>query len=140
MLKSISRNPVKVSADMPVSEVAARMSSRRADNAIVVDAEDHPIGIFTEADMAKRIISRGANISTPVEKVMTKRLVMVDTSETVVCAFEKMHRSNIHHLPLTNKAGKLVGSVAYTDIARIVNSRLYLGETMMSDQIPSSDE
>jgi CBS domain-containing protein len=139
-LKNISVNPAKVGPDADITEIAQKMVRGRTDCVIVVGEDDKPVGIVTEVDIAKRVIAKGALLSTSVEKVMTKRLVILENTETITSAFEKMLKARVHHLPLVNKAGKLAGSILYRDIARAVHSRLYLGETMVSDQIPSSDD
>ncbi|GAB4153258.1 MAG: hypothetical protein Kow00107_03660 [Planctomycetota bacterium] len=139
-LKTISVNPQKVGIYATAIDVAVKMSRAKTDCVIVVDEDERPIGIITEVDIAKRVIAKGALLTTPVEKIMTRRVVFLENTETITTAFEKMLKAKVHHLPLVNKNGKLTGSVRYRDIAHAVNSRLYLGETMVSDQIPSSDD
>ncbi len=140
-LKSIASSVPRVSPDTPVSEIAAKMSLRRADSVIVVDEEDRPIGILTERDINRRVVARGLDPEkTPASKVMTKRLVTISNRATITEAFERMVKGGFHHLPLVNSKGKLRGAVSLADIAHIIHSRYYLYETIGEDQVPPYED
>ncbi|MDZ7814767.1 MAG: CBS domain-containing protein [Planctomycetota bacterium] len=140
-LKSVSRTALKVSPDETVDHVAKKMVQRKVDDAIVVDENEMPLGIFTEKDLCKRVVSRGLlPENTKIKKVMSKRLTALDQTDNLTNAFNKMVQSNIHHMPLLNRNGRVVGSVSYADIAKVIHSRFYLYETMTSDQIPTLDD
>ncbi|MGC8816302.1 MAG: CBS domain-containing protein [Candidatus Hadarchaeum sp.] len=64
--------------------------------------------------------ARAPNIGTvPVEEIMTKNVITVETEEPVFSMVKKMINKNVECLPVT-KAGKLKGLITFRDVIRKV--------------------
>ncbi len=103
--------PITLEAHNTVAD-AASLIHKRAHGAIIVVAEDKPIGIVTEADW------EGADRFTQVQRVMSKDLMVIPDSVDARAAFELLHEKNRKLAPVVDKNGKLVGILTRTSALR----------------------
>jgi len=85
---------------------------------MVLDAQaDQPIGILTEADIA-RAVADGKDVnSVRIYELMTTRPTVITTTTSVRDAAKVMSSGHFRHLPVVGDAG-LVGIVDITDVCR----------------------
>ena len=103
--------PITLEAHNTVAD-AASLIHKRAHGAIIVVAEDKPIGIVTEADW------EGADRFTQVQRVMSKDLMVIPNTVDARAAFELLHEKNRKLAPVVDKNGKLVGILTRTSALR----------------------
>ena len=103
--------PITLEAHNTIAD-AASLIHKRAHGAIIVVAEDKPIGILTEADW------EGADRFTQVEKVMSKDLLVIPDSLDARAAFDLLHEKNRKLAPVVDKNGRLVGILTRTGALR----------------------
>ena len=83
---------------------------------IVVTEEGQPIGIVTERDILKRLVSKGKDSTrTKLHEIMSKPLVTIKPHITVTSAARLMINQKIKKLIVTN-GDRLVGIVSLTDL------------------------
>ena len=102
---------------MTVKDAAMMMADTNV-GCVVITRGNAPIGIFTERDFVKRIVSEERDLSTPLADVMSFPLITIDSEDTVWEAAEIMKRNKIHKAPVEDQ-GKLVGIITATDIVKI---------------------
>ncbi len=79
------------------------------------------MGIITERDVLKRVISRSRDPEvTKVSEIMSKPLIVGGPSMYVEDAARLMFKRNIKKLPI-RKDGQLVGLITLSDIARVAH-------------------
>jgi len=106
---------VLVSGDMTVREAAKLMASRRI-GAVMVGEGQTIEGIFTERDLAFKVVALGRDAEkVRLSEVMTSRPDTIRPDETAHAALERMSRGGYRHLPVVDQ-GKLVGMVSVRDI------------------------
>jgi IMP dehydrogenase len=103
--------PITLEAHNTVADAAA-LIHKRAHGAIIVVAEDKPIGIVTEADW------EGADRFTQVQRVMSKDLMVIPDTVDARAAFDLLHEKNRKLAPVVDKNGKLVGILTRTSALR----------------------
>ncbi|CAM3542505.1 DUF294 nucleotidyltransferase-like domain-containing protein [Halomonas lysinitropha] len=139
--KLLTRYPVMVEASTTVQEAARQITDSGASAVLVLDAPaDAPRytfrdsqdrhwqvrGILTDSDFRKRVVAEGRPSETPVGEVIGKRLIAIQSDESVHEAMLCMLRNNIHHLPVMYRRHP-VGIVHLSDIIRYeTGSSLYL--------------
>lgn len=97
--------------DISVTEAARRMEKKRV-GALLVMRGDTIAGIFTERDIAFRVVARGRDPeATTVADVMTPSPHTIEADEPFGAALIVMHDYGFRHLPVVEK-GKLVGIVS----------------------------
>lgn len=101
------------------------MISCRSGFALVIDtaegdegAPERLIGIFTERDFVNRVVAASADVSLPVERVMTANPGVVRASATVYAAIAMMEAGDYRHLPVLDVHGRPVGVLSVKDVMR----------------------
>jgi len=117
-IKDVMRkNVISIDSSMTVKDAAIMMADTNV-GCVVITRGNAPIGIFTERDFVKRIVSEERDLSTPLADVMSFPLITIDSEDTVWEAAEIMKRNKIHKAPVEDQ-GKLVGIITATDIVKI---------------------
>ena len=111
------KNVISIDSDMTVKDAATMMADANV-GCVVITRGNAPIGILTERDFVKRIISQEMDLTTPLVDVMSFPLISVDCNDTVWEAAEIMQKNKIHKVPVEDQ-GKLVGIITATDIVKI---------------------
>jgi CBS domain-containing protein len=90
---------------------------------VVVVAEGHNvIGVITERDIIRRVVSKDLNIDKiKVEEVMTKHPVTIHHDGSILEATRLMSENNFRRLIVTNK-GKLVGLITAKDVIEVLSA------------------
>ena len=101
-----------------VSEAVRIMNQLHIGAVLVTDAKLNLLGIFTERDVLSRIVGQGADPkTTPVQAVMTTKLVTTNRDTTVEEAMALFMDRRIRHLPVLDN-GDIAGIISIGDINR----------------------
>jgi dTDP-glucose pyrophosphorylase len=76
--------------------------------ALAVDAAGRLVGTVTDGDIRRGLL-RGLNLDAPASQVMNAKPKVARMGMTRAEFIELLRRSNLHHLPLVDDAGRLVG-------------------------------
>jgi acetoin utilization protein AcuB len=124
----MSRNPITVKSDVPVSEARAQMKREKIHHLPVVDRDGLLIGIVTEKDLLYASPSKATTLSVyeiasliakiTVDKVMTAKLVTVTEDVPLEEAARIMADRHIGGLPVMRGA-TLVGIITESDLFRV---------------------
>ena len=111
---------VYIDPDSSVSEALAVMRRRNIHSLVVVMGEVAPVyGILTTTDIRDKIIIPERNpAETRVREVMTSPVVVANPQWSLRECSLKMHETGIHHMPVADEHGTLVGMISVTDIFR----------------------
>jgi signal-transduction protein with cAMP-binding, CBS, and nucleotidyltransferase domain len=111
------KNVISIDSSMTVKDAAIMMADTNV-GCVVITRGNAPIGILTERDFVKRMVSEERELSTPLADVMSFPLITVDSEDTVWEAAEIMKRNKIHKAAVEDQ-GKLVGIITATDIVKL---------------------
>ena len=135
----MNRDVVTINAAGTVHEALILMEENRVSTLPVVDNKDHCVGILSTSDLVamtrdvdedvyeldhadvasqrflieKLIHSMG---SESIQSFMSETVATVDSNATVIDATRRMLKDQIHHLPIVDPQGRLVGIVSTMDI------------------------
>jgi CBS domain-containing protein len=102
---------LKASPETRVNNAAKRMARNRVGAVLVVEGE-RLVGIFTERDIAYRVVARGLDArTTRLADVMTPTPETVDPDKPLGYALLRMQERGFRHLPVLRE-GKVVGIVS----------------------------
>ena len=105
------RKFLKASPETLVTKVAKLMAAKNVGAVLVVE-DDCLVGIFTERDIAFRVVARGLDPqATRLADVMTRAPHTVDPDKPFGHALLVMQENGFRHLPVV-QAGKLIGIVS----------------------------
>jgi len=115
------RDVCRVSPRDSVEQVVRAMVGCRTGFALVMDGVDGAarlVGIFTERDFVNRVVAAGADVTQPVENVMTIGPKVIRLAGTVREAVEMMEAGGYRHLPVVGERGEPVGVLSVKDVMR----------------------
>ncbi|MGM3307774.1 PAS domain S-box protein [Anabaena sp. WFMT] len=143
--QSNSLELINFSASLP-----SRKSSQKVTSYVLVVKETQLVGIFTLTDVL-RLTALGLDLSSKtMAEVMTKQPITLKQSEfqDISTAFLLLKQYQIHHLPIVDDGGKLVGIVTESsllqelDLVKIVGiakaTQQYLGKS--TDESPQNNQ
>ncbi|MBI1977337.1 MAG: CBS domain-containing protein [Candidatus Omnitrophica bacterium] len=137
-------NPKLVQAP-PETSVKAGIELMQASKAgyIVVAKNKKVVGIFTETDVAQKILDQDVNWEDPISKYMTKDPFVLQPTDSVGKAIELMSSHKFYHIPLVDGQGNLVNVLSVRTLIRFL-AEFYPQEVYnlppRSDQIMETPE
>jgi len=105
-----------VKSGMKISDVVKFMDLHNI-GAVPVLGENNVLkGIFSERDLLRRCLAKELDItSEPVDSVMTKEVIVIESSDTVDFAIKIMKQESIRHIPII-EGKELVGMLSMRDL------------------------
>jgi len=109
---------VVVDPDTTVSYAMTLMRRRRILSVVVdISQMNAGYGIVTTTDIRDKIVAAGRNpANTRLREIMSGPIVTARTEWTLMECSQVMQQHKIHHLPVADEAGTLVGLISATDI------------------------
>jgi CBS domain-containing protein len=112
LLRLAKVGPISVGPATTVMEAVRRMHQERV-GAVLIAESGTLEGILTERDIMLRVVLRGRNPKkTPVSRVMTTAVTVIDNHRTPDHALQLMSEKNIRHLPIVGPSGKVEGMLS----------------------------
>jgi CBS domain-containing protein len=116
--KARSKPIVSVPKTATVMEASQAMVERNVGAAIVLE-EGRLVGIFTERDVLKRVVTKRLDPeTTPVTEVMTKGVVTVREDADRSLVLRLMNEHHVRHLPVVDEAGRVVSVLSMRQLLR----------------------
>jgi len=115
MLENVMNVPVITINAIDTLRVAAECMVKNNIGAIVVVEDNKPVGIVTERDVTKQVITGDDALVNPVSQVMSHPLRVSTKETTIQDVFEIMLEHRIRRLPIVEN-NELVGIVTEKDL------------------------
>jgi CBS domain-containing protein len=110
----VRRPPVTAPADTTVADAAALMASERI-SCLLVPMRGR-WGIVTDRDLRSRVVAIRGDLEAPVEQIASFPAITLDAGTPAGEATVRMFAEGVHHFPITDPAGSIVGVVTDTDL------------------------
>jgi CBS domain-containing protein len=100
-----------------ITEALGMMRRRYVNNLIAKKTKESPeYGIITSIDICDKIVAQGRDPSkVTVREIMSTPLITVTTQMTIVDCAKVMKEHRIHHLPVADDNGTVVGMISAND-------------------------
>lgn len=110
---------VKFTPEMDVLDVVNSLLQYRVSGAPVVDEQNHIVGVISERDCLKAVLSAAYHddLGATVGELMTTDVETVDADMSIVQVAELFLKSNVRRYPVLEE-GRLVGQISRRDILR----------------------
>ena len=114
----MSRPVVVVDPDSSVSYTLTLMRRRKIHSVVVDISDKNPTyGIITTTDIRDKIVAADRNpAETTVREIMSGPIITARPEWTLKECSKIMQEKHIHHLPVADESGTLVGLISATDI------------------------
>ncbi|MBT3916941.1 MAG: CBS domain-containing protein [Rhodospirillaceae bacterium] len=105
--------PLKI-PETTCREAVMAMRDSESSAVVIIGANNHPAGIITEQDVARRL-AFDLEPDMPVSKVMTSPVQTIAEKEFLFHAIAVMRRNNIRHMPVLDRGGSVTGLLRLKD-------------------------
>lgn len=134
-----SRTVATVRPEETVRVAARRMAELDVGTLVVRDGDgtNAPTGIVTDRDIAVRCVGGGYNPDkTPVAKIMTVPVRVIDESVPIEDAMERMAETGARRLVVTGEGKQLVGILSLDDVLELLAQELGPISRLLRQQQP----
>ena len=108
---------LSISADETVYKALELMAKENVGALLVMNGEK-VVGIMSERDYARKVILEGrSSLNTPVEKIMTKKILYIAPDKSVEEGLALMSEKRCRHLPVL-EGDSLIGMVSIGDLVK----------------------
>ena len=114
---AMRKTVISIDSAMTVKDAATMMEDTDV-GCVIITKGNAPLGILTERDFVKRIVSKEKSFSTPLADVMSFPLITSKPDDTVWEVAEIMKKNKIHKVPVEDN-GKLVGIITASDLVKL---------------------
>jgi CBS domain-containing protein len=119
----MSKSLHTVTPETTITEAAGTLIAEGIGSLVVVDDANHPIGLFTNTDLARLVSDGRSPTETTVEEYMTDEFFTLNAQNGARDAAAKMIGRNVHHLPVVDEDGAVIGMVSTMDITAYLSYR-----------------
>lgn len=110
-------SPVATSPpETPIHEAAQTLLDQNIGSLIVIDEADRPEGILTSTDFVHLVADRSSIDDTVVAEYMTTVSTATTVNTPIREAADEMMDGGIHHLPVVDDEGCVIGILTTTDL------------------------
>lgn len=122
MLRNKGHDVFAIAADAMVYDALVQMAEKNIGAVLVMDG-DQLAGIVSERDFARKVDLRGKSCrNTPVNDIMTQRVVYVRPDQTSEECMALMTEKRVRHLPVLED-DKVVGVISIGDVVKSIISK-----------------
>ena len=119
ILKRKGHHIWSVSPDTSVLDATRLMAEKNIGSVLVIE-DGRVQGIFSERDLARRVVAQGLDpATTPVSEVMTHQVLCIDPKATAEEVLAVMTEKRLRHLPV-REGDKLLGVVSIGDAVKSI--------------------
>ena len=91
--------PWLVQATQTVADAVKLMREKKV-GCVLVCEQRRIVGIFTERDLLRRVLSPGRALDLPMRECMSADPVSVHPKDSIACAIKRMQKGGYRHLPV----------------------------------------
>ena len=139
LIRTIMNHPPLLEATPldSVFTISNLMKEGKVGSIIIIDQNTDPVGIITERDIVRRLISDGKDPTiTKAADIRSKPLITVEEDTHLYHVAKKMVKHKIRRLPVVNDNNTLVGIVTVTNIIKYFHEKNkddnYLAKAMIN--------
>ena len=92
---------------------------------MVIVAEQRPVGLLTDRDIALALGARGISPQCAAREVMTRHVLAVPQDTSIFTATKYIREREVRRLPIVDKDDRLVGLLSLDDLLRMLAKELY---------------
>lgn len=116
--------------DQPAIDAVKLMAEKNISDVVIVDEDGKVTGIFTEKDV---VTCANKNIpldKAPLKNLMTRNVIVFDSSVEISTAIQVVIREKIRHLPVVEN-NRIVGMITFRDlVSHVLPEVIYMAEAI----------
>ncbi|MFC6614658.1 CBS domain-containing protein [Halopenitus salinus] len=112
---------ITVHPDTFVEEAASLLLERGVGSLVVVDDDGRLEGILTSTDFVAIVAASKPKAQTTVERYMSTDVTTASAQDPIIEVADRMVDLGVHHLPVVDDDGGVIGIVSTTDLAEYLS-------------------
>ena len=112
----VKREPVCVGPYTPTRAALEQMNAQHIGCLVIVDDENHPVGVLTQSDLLPRVILAGFDLERPIGELMTANPHQLAATASAYDAALEMATHGVRHLLVVDAEGRIKGVVSERDL------------------------
>jgi CBS domain-containing protein len=114
-------NPICVTTKVTVYEAVKVMEKHNIASLIVVDENGIVYGVVTAKDIVIRVLAKGLDPqSVKISEILSRPVTVVESDTPLKDVVNLMIGTGHGHVPVVNKAGKVLGIITIDDVLKYV--------------------
>ena len=97
----------------------------------IVDSDNNLIGVITDFDIIKRVISKDIPLTNHISNYLTKEVIYCYVNQDISLAISKMADYQIKRIIVLDLNNKMVGIISIKDIATNQETNKYLNDLLL---------
>ncbi len=125
---------------MTVLDTARRMEAEQRSVTVVGDAKAGQVwGLITEHDLLRALVREGPSaLDRRIENIMSETIISLPADAYLYRALARMQRNSIRHLAVTDRSGRIVGTLSTkTFLRQRASQAILLGDEMSEASNPA---
>ena len=123
-IRDLEPKPAAVLKETGAIRAAVDLMLNKKLNAIVVERDGRPVGIFTERDLMLRVVAAGIDLDRAIEEVMTPEPETLGLDDGIPFALNRMVVGGFRHVPIVDENETLVGVLSQREVVHYIVSVL----------------
>jgi len=123
-VKEYYKPAYSIDSDATINEAIKTMAMRKTDSLLVTKNEKATIGIITNTDIQRRVLSMKLSLDNPVYLIMSSPVISVEFNTTVFDAVKTCEEKQINHLVVKNETDNIAGLLYIDDINKLTKQSL----------------
>ncbi len=123
-LEQFQSPAVTLDSDSTINEAVHYLAKRKTDCLILTKNENKHIGIITDTDIQKRVLTLNLHLDNPVYLIMSSPVVYINENDSVSNAIKVCEDYHISHPVVKNASGEITGILYINDIYKILKDSL----------------
>ena len=104
---------------LPIYKVAKLMTKEKFSAALIKADTDEFVGIITDHDLRRRVVSENYNMERPIFEVMSSPLITISSTSLVFEAFLIMNETATRHLAVKNQENEIIGIISSEELITV---------------------
>jgi arabinose-5-phosphate isomerase len=107
---------VRIAPETRIREVVRVVTAARTGAAVLVDSRGHLVGIFTDGDLRRALLTSGPILDLPVREFSTIPCKWISSEASLYEAVQLFHRTRTEDLPVLDRDKLVVGMLCLKDV------------------------
>ena len=105
--------------DTSLEDAIKALAQHRIGAVVILDAQEHIAGVFSERDAVRAISEEGADaLRRPISDLMTRKVISCSREDSLDQVLEQMTEGRFRHLPVV-EGGQLCGIISIGDVVKL---------------------
>ena len=105
--------------DTSLEDAIKALAQHRIGAVVILDAQEHIAGVFSERDAVRAISEEGAEaLRRPISDLMTRKVISCSREDSLDQVLEQMTEGRFRHLPVV-EGGQLCGIISIGDVVKL---------------------